>query len=161
MTLSFIILVIGLGPRSNVQNSHHLVVLVGEDMTVPDVAPWLFESGFDAGDLPWQGGDHVLGSILYISSGSRDKGAISIRRVGRMDDLETVPQEAVMLDDRLCDKVDAVISGCNAIWDKTICVGVAVEDNLLAIDDLEVDQVQVDGMAIAGHIPDLPLLGCT
>ena len=57
--------------RADIHHAHHLVVLMREDMAVPDVAARFVECGLDAGDLSGEGGDHVLGRILDIPLGLR------------------------------------------------------------------------------------------
>ena len=49
------------------QYAHHLVVFVGQDVAVPDVAARFVKMHFDAGNLPGQGRNHVLGGVLDVS----------------------------------------------------------------------------------------------
>ena len=55
-----------LRPRTDVEHSHHLVVLVGQDVAVPHVAAGLVEGCLDPGDLAGQRRDHVLRGILDV-----------------------------------------------------------------------------------------------
>ena len=57
----------GLGSWPDVQYAHHLVIFMGEDMTVPDVAPRLIKVSPDAGALFGQNGHHVFGSTFIVS----------------------------------------------------------------------------------------------
>ena len=49
------------------KHAHHLVILMREDVAVPDVAAGLVEVSLDAGDLIRQSRDHVLGRVLDYS----------------------------------------------------------------------------------------------
>jgi len=53
-----------------VENAHHLVVFVGQDVAVPDVAARFVKMHFDAGNLPGQGRilcNHALYTIKHAA----------------------------------------------------------------------------------------------
>jgi hypothetical protein len=53
------------------QYTHHLMVLMGEDMTMPDVAARLVKGHLYTGNLIRQGYDHVFGCVLDVTYGLR------------------------------------------------------------------------------------------
>ncbi len=67
-------------------NPHHLMVLMGENMAVPDIAARLVEGRFDPGNLTRQGGHHIFGRIFDIFIGRISLPAHSGKICG---DLET------------------------------------------------------------------------
>ena len=94
-----------LGHRPDVVRPHHLVVLVLDDVAVPDIQASDVEPGLDAGDLVRIGDDRVLEARL---PGFRRSGGSAER---------------------------------------------------LPVDDLELHQVDVDGVGVGREIVDLPRFG--
>ncbi len=50
----------------DMHDAHHLMILMGEDVAVPDVAARFVKGSLNPRDLTWQRRDHVLGSIFDI-----------------------------------------------------------------------------------------------
>lgn len=57
------------------QNTHHLMIFVGENVAVPDIPTGFIEGRFDTRYLPGEGGDHILGGIFHVTSWLRHRRA--------------------------------------------------------------------------------------
>jgi hypothetical protein len=122
-----------LSARANVQHAHHLMVLMGEDVAMPHVAAGLVEGHLDAGDLTRQSRDHVLGRVFNVPGRLRDQGTGHY-----IFEPEPVTEKAVVLHHRLIDHISREHP---------------------AVQNIEMNQVQVHRVGVAGGVVDLPDLG--
>ncbi len=113
-----------------IQDPHHFVVLMGENVAMPDVPPRLIETYFDARDLFGQDADHVLRSVLDVFGRVR-------HCCTQCDIFQTVAAAIgpIVLQHRLFHQVGL---------------------KLLPAQHFEIKQVQVNRMSIAGSVVNLP-----
>jgi hypothetical protein len=61
-----------MGLVDDLEDTHHLVVLVRQDVAVPDIAAQFVEVGLDACGLLWKSCNHILVCIKRNSFASQD-----------------------------------------------------------------------------------------
>jgi hypothetical protein len=113
--------------------AHHLVVFVGENVTVPGVFASLVKFASDLGDLARQGRDHILGSsnLVAVPFIKRQLTAICESRIRWEESLEAF--DSVFLFGFQTDAVNWVRST------ETFVIRIGIIDDRVAARYLEVD----------------------